>query len=355
MTDSIPEDEIDDRLAKFDGIQIGHPRLKAIRTSVHALCRQTKNRLAQNEQRRREAGGRPIKDSELWLLPIIGPSGSMKSKSLEIVIDEIYADPAVNKSDIPVLPVTMRGIKNPRILQAQILQGYDDAAAAELRRTSRGWGLEAVNEAIGHAARAKNTCAFALDEAHEILRYDGGKMGGQMMEALKGIVNQAVASLIISGTRDARRLFNSELSNRVMTEAAVNLNPFRVQDLEDRKYFFGFIKRLEEHMLEDGVVDRRLGFTDSLEDRARLFDIEDGILGTVHRIVRNSLLVAFRAGRRHLEWDDMAAAFRGWNAAKKQPRFDPFARGPEKNTLAVLKSARTAEAARERQTAGAAI
>lgn len=90
MTDkTLSTEEHDDRLDAFDAILIPHPRMDLVKTRIESLMRQTKRVIARNEERSEKAGGRSIKLEELWALPIIGPTGATKSKSLSMFVDEI--------------------------------------------------------------------------------------------------------------------------------------------------------------------------------------------------------------------------------------------------------------------------
>ncbi|BBO14793.1 ATP-binding protein [Bradyrhizobium sp. TM102] len=335
------EDEIADRQAIFDEIHLRHPRLDDIRKCTKALMASTNKVLARDEQRRAAARGRPIKSGELWVLPIIGPSGSMKSTSMSIVIDEIYADKETPEGDIPVLIVTMRGVKSPKAFQASILEPLDRKQASELRKQTNGYHEDIVNEAIRVQARKYNTRILVIDEAHSILAYDGGKLGPQMARCIHGLVNEGIFSVILMGTEKVERLFkmDDELKSRKVLDMKADLSRFDVAKAEDRGYFFGFIDRLESQMVKDGVVTRKLGLVHSVEDRARLFDMAEGILGTVSRILRLAIRRAMQNGREFLEWKDIEVCFQTWNGSDqtgqrgKKPNHDPFKNNIRQETL----------------------
>jgi hypothetical protein len=143
------------------------------------------------------------------------------------------------------------------------------------------------------------------------------------------------------------------LRSRCVPDEEVTLAPFGIKKERDRGYFFKFLKRLEVKMVEEGVVDRALGWVDSIEDRAKVYDMSQGILGTPCRVLRNGLERAFRAGRTSVEWHDIEAAFRAFNRMQKHPGFDPFVNGPNKETLARLQAAEKAKMAAPGQKSGA--
>jgi hypothetical protein len=118
------------------------------------------------------------------------------------------------------------------------------------------------------------------------------------------------------------------------------LRRFDAKSREDCDYFFPFLKMFEDCLKEDGIVDRTLGWVDSIEDCARFYDMSAGILGTPCRVAFLALERAFRAGRTYLKWDDIEKSFRAFNALRPESErtFDPFTNGPQKETVAVLKS-----------------
>lgn len=338
MTDKAIKDAID-RMSRFRKIVIEHPRLGDIRKKIRWLLKETTCVVEDNEAERMAARGRPIKVEELWLLPIIGPSGAMKSTSIRKVLREINADDEFPDDDIPVLFVSMREVKNTRAFLGVVLEQYGDAAKDVIPRSGP-IDAQIVSRAIYHAARTKRTVLLIIDEAHELLRHDGGKVGKSMAMRIKSMLNEGVFSIVMLGTDELLQLFHisNELKNRCVPEEKVTLQPFDIKSAKDRVYFFKFLKRLEEEMVLSGVVDQALGWVDTLEDRAKIFDMCHGVLGEACRIFKNALHLAFEAGRTSLEWTDIESAFRAFNRNQEKPGFDPFAEGPRKETLGRLKA-----------------
>jgi hypothetical protein len=327
------------RLRSFRKIVIEHPRLSDIRKKIRWMLEETKGVVEDNETERLAARGRPIKVEELWLLPIIGPSGAMKSTSIRKVLQEINADEAFPADHIPALFVTMREVKNTRAFLGVILEQYGDAAKDAIPKSGP-IDSQVVSRAIYHIARTKRTLLLIIDEAHELLRHDGGKVGMSMAMLIKTMLNEGVFSIVVLGTDEVLNLFHisKELKNRCVSEETVTLKAFDIKSVKDRVYFFKFLKRIEEEMVAAGVVDSPLGWVDTLEDRAKIYDMCGGVLGVACRILRMSLELSFRAGRPSLEWTDIESSFRAFNRNQKKPDFDPFVNGPKKETLGRLKA-----------------
>ncbi|WLA63778.1 ATP-binding protein [Bradyrhizobium diazoefficiens] len=327
-----------DRLALFDELIIEHPRLAKIREKLAWLLGTTSSVVAANEVRRAAARGRPFKKRELWVLPIVGPSGAMKSTSISKVVDEINADERFPEGDIPVLFVTMRGVKNARAFLSLIIEHYGDAAK-EVLPGSGPINAQVVSRGIYHLAREKHTLLLIIDEAHEMLRHDGGKIGHSMAMLLKTMVNEGIFSLILVGTDEMLGLFRSkELKSRTVADEDATLRPFDIKKEADRKYFFRFLQRIEDEMVQRGVVDEPLGWVSSLEDCAKIYDMSEGVPGIACRVLRMALERALRKGRTSVTWDDFESSFRAFNSTEPRPLFDPFANGPHKETLGRLKA-----------------
>ena len=337
MTNKTIKDGVE-RMRRFDEILIEHPRLGKIRDKILWLLADTGGVVAVNEARRAVTKGRPFKKKELWVLPIVGPSGAMKSTSICKVIDEINADESFPADDIPVLFVTMRGVKNARAFLSVILEHYGDAAK-EVMPGSGPVDAQVVARGVYHAARTKHTLLLVIDEAHEMLRYDGGKTGKSMAMLLKTMVNEGIFSVVLVGTDEMLGLFRSkELKSRTVADEDATLLPFDIKKEGDRRYLFRLLQRVEDEMMKTGVVDEPLGWVSTLEDRAKIYDMCEGVAGIACRVLRMALERALRSGRTSIKWADFESAFRAFNATQERALFDPFANGPKKETLGRLKA-----------------
>jgi hypothetical protein len=332
MTDkTLSMDELDDRLETFDLILVPHPRIGLVKTRIESLMRQTKRVIARNDGRSEKAGGRAIKLEELWVLPIIGPTGATKSKSLSIFVDEIVQNPSLAAGKSPIVTITVKSSsKTPKALQVQILEAFGDKEGAAIVSRSNDHSEGTVNRAILELARAQGTLVVALDEAHNMLLRDTAANANTMAVALKSLVNDALFSLVLLGTEEALRLFaaNAELTGR--KKETVDLGKFEIASSEDRDQFFGFAGYLEQEMLEKGVIDSRLGMIDHVPERAAVYDMAEGVVGIVPRVMRLALERAFEEGRGCVTWDDVANGFRGWKRLQAKllgnsnDFFDPF-------------------------------
>jgi hypothetical protein len=338
------------RLDIFDAIILKHPRIGEIEEAVTSLMTQTEAVVAGNERRREEADGRSYMIKELWVLPIIGPSGSTKSTSMMQVIAKINANPKYAKGDIPILFVKMdANVRGARQFQMRILEAYGDAAQDVMLSVTDKWGASGINRAIGNIARQLKTTVIVLDETHSVLVHDAGKIAPQMSKAIQGLANDGIFSVVMIGTDDMKRLFkvNKELHNRVEAGSEVSLAAYDIKKVEDRAYFFSFVDRLEKRMVKDGVIDESIGLTDNIKGRAIAHDMAGGIIGVVSRLLRSTVIRAFRKGRTSITIEDLADVFQAWNNIQEKPGFNPFIDGPDKKTYqhALLDLPKTAKKA----------
>ena len=335
---SHPATAIQARLDAFDAIFIEHPRLLALRDEIDLLMIQTKSRIAKNEKRCAAAGGRPIKLDELWLTPVLGPSGSGKSFSLARVVDAIYEDTSLPVDEIPVLVVTLRSSsRSPRHVQAQILEAFG-APQAETVLRGRDYSEAMVNDDIRAIARHRKTSVVVLDEVHNLLA-NGPGLAPKMAKAFKSLVNDGIFSIVLSGTQEAMPLLTCDPELQSRQKELLDFGAFRLNP-DDIEYFLNFVAFLETQMVKQKVVDAPIGLTNDIEACATVYDMADGVIGIVSRIVRLALERALRHGNTTVAWEDIGHAHRAWQMAgavretggKPQKR-DPFLRGPDARTV----------------------
>jgi hypothetical protein len=336
---SLNKGVIQARLDKFDAIFIEHPRLVALREEIDSLMIQTKSRIAKNERRRAAVGNRPIKLDELWLTPVLGPSGSGKSFSLSSVVDSIYEDPNLPPDEIPVLVVTLRSSsRSPRHVQAQILEAFE-APQAETVLRGRDYSEAMVNDDIRAIARHRKTSVVVLDEVHNLLA-NGLGLAPKMAKALKSLVNDGIFSIVLSGTQEAMPLLTCDAELQSRQKELVDFGAFRLNS-DDLQYFLNFVAFLEAEMVKEKVIDAPIGLTNDIEACATVYDMAEGVIGIVSRIVRLALERALRGGKTMITWEDIGHAYRAWQMAsptkgpdgKSGKNRDPFLKGPDHRTL----------------------
>lgn len=330
------------RIDAFKSIIIPHPRLKKVRQRVLNLMDDSRAIMARNQQSIKTYGkGAPIE--HMYILPIIGPSGATKSKTIGEVVKFILDTQKLDDNDVPILLVTIRtSTKSPRFLQAQILEAYDDNSA-RIVISSRDYSETQVNADIRDVALSRNTPIVVFDETHNMIIKNALPSTQAMAKAVKSLLNDGVFSIVCLGTPQMAQLFaaDGELAGRM--KDPINFGKLRIGDAEEREYFFKFVSDLEDAMLAKRVIDREIGLLNSPKRRACIYDFADGVIGGVHRVLETALDGALEDERGYIDIDDIARSIRAKNLAAKMRAgddavvyYDSFKDGPKARTLAVL-------------------
>lgn len=294
------------RLAKFDEIFVEHPGSVAVAEGVHLLIEDTERAIAHSEMQKEEAGGREIYAEELWILPIVGPSGSTKSHSLRHYIG---SRPAGDRS---IVVARLRSTtRTPKDLQIQILEAMGDEAAVSAARRSR--DSADITRTMGKVAREHGTVVVALDDAQHMIANDGMR-ASNMATVLNGLVKHGLFSLVLLGTGQMTGIWrqSAELSSRM--KRPVLLGPPNGETNLNHDEFFSFVDMFERNMLDSRVLNRRLGVAEDAATREAMYRAAHGLVGNVPRILRLALERALsnpEAAYSYLTLDDVHAAIFG--------------------------------------------
>jgi hypothetical protein len=270
------------------------------------LMNETRSTIKRNAARNLEGGRHAAKPDELRMLPIIGPSGSTKSKTIQIVTERIHR--LRESEDMPVLVATLWATtRHTRDLQADVIASFRDPSARVIR-TMHDYSEAAVNAAIMKMARKKGTVLVVLDEAHNMVKESGPEA---MAQAIKSILNDAVFSIVLVGTDELKPLFrHTELTQRC--KAPISFAPPSLADAEGCREFFEFVEKHCNEMHRVGAIGLPFLPTRHLKQCAALFDMCDGNIGRVVRIFRLALEEAITHGMLGLDWDTVMRAFDVW-------------------------------------------
>ncbi|MFD2649137.1 AAA family ATPase [Devosia albogilva] len=314
----------DRKMDAFESILVDHPRKTQLHSALGNLMHETTRASRRYQERAAAAGGRPLKAEELYLLPVIGPSGATKTKSLSTYVDRVLADPDLDPDEIPVLVVTVRSsVKSARHLQSAILLAFGDLTASTEVLSQRDYSEARVNMDLLEKARAKKTRIVILDECHSMIQNAGPVLLDSLATAMKSFVNDGLFSLVLVGTDKVKRLLQFS-ENHSRQKRIVDFGPASLDDPEDVAYFMQFVGRFEKEMLGKKVISKPLNMIGDVATRAIVYDMARGVVGTVVRILRIALEQSFEDDQ-PLDWTHIAKAFRAWNRALEKPGPDPFA------------------------------
>lgn len=269
-------------------------------------------------------------------LPVIGPSGSTKSKTIGAFCQEQGAI-AGNSDQVPFLVITLKDdIRSARALQAAILAGYKDNQDRVVI-VKRDEPQQVVNDAIMNIARIKGTKLIILDEAHNMLAHDAGKIAPLMAKALRSLVNDAVFSLVLAGTDELHSIYN----NQELTERCFEPVDFSAPSVDDTAgcvEFFSFVQEFCREMHQLGVVDRPFNPLGNVHECAMLFDMTSGLMGQFVRLVRRALKRSLLEGKTSLDWETLCLSYSAWRKLDKSlGRYDPLRQGAKPNTVLAVR------------------
>ncbi|MEH2472395.1 nucleoside-triphosphatase THEP1 [Nitrobacteraceae bacterium AZCC 2161] len=311
--------------AKLKTLVVKNRRLDLIEERILEMLADTEVLVADDLLREKEAEElrQSITYTELWALPIIGPTGSTKTTSMESIAEKLKRRRRGNR---PVLMVKCRAsTRTAKQLQVQILEAFGDPQAELMQRRVANFSHKAAMDAIRKVARGAGTHIVVLDEVHNMLGRDKRANAATMAVAIKSLVNDGVFSIVVMGTKDAHLLFqvDAELNSRKFDE--ISLEPASLSDEQDYEYFFKFVGRVEREMADLGIIDKRIGLIDDIDSRAKIYDLADGVVGVVSRVLMLALRISQRDGRRSIGWDDIKHGFWTWKADQKDDDGNPIA------------------------------
>lgn len=321
------------RLKTLNGIFLHHRRIDLFEKNVRLLMLETQDVFDHNAAMEDLLGIGRFKPKECWVLPVIGPTGSTKSETIGAFC---RAQAQTNSPDqVPFLVITLKDdIRSARALQVAILAGYEDNQDKVVKKDEP---QQVVNDAIMNIARVKGTKLIILDEAHNMLAHDAGKIAPVMAKALRSLVNDAVFSLVLAGTDELQSIYN----NQELTERCndpVDFGPPPVDDTAACIEFFSFVQEFCREMHRLGVVDRPFNPLGSVHECAMLFDMTSGLMGQFVRLVRRALKRALLEGKTSLDWETLCLSYSAWRKLDKGlGRYDPLRQGAKANTVLAVR------------------
>jgi hypothetical protein len=322
------------RLMALDKIFVEHRRVTELRKLMTFLMAQTEQAIELNREERDFYGQEVSSEAELWILPVIGPSGATKSHSLKNICKTLGASGRA-QGHSPILYVKLGGsIRSTKQLQSEILRAFNDKFYKEI--LTRTYVEADVIESIVAIARDRKTTLVVLDEAHNMLPYNTTEAVRSVATSLKSLVNNGAFSIVMAGTERLRPVctdgeFGSGMKVPVDFGAASLSNN---QSLAD---FFAFIQDLSEQAFSKGVIDRPFNPLATSDDCGAVFDMTGGVCGLYARFLRMAVEQAWKEERTSIDWSDLISAYHGWRSVQDSPVYDPFRKGPRDSTIKAIR------------------
>lgn len=158
----------------------------------------------------------------------------------------------------------------------------------------------------------------------EVQHLDGGeKARVDVTDAIKRVLDDGIVPLALVGTTDALAMLrrNVQLVNRMLPPA--DIRPLDPLAAADRKALRGFLRRLDEAMVERGILRRPSGLGRPLL-RAATHEVTGGVLGRAVNLIRVALSRALRREADMIELCDLSVATREWAVDQGVTLVNPF-------------------------------
>ncbi len=173
-----------------------------------------------------------------------------------------------------------------------------------------------------------NVELIVLDEVQQLVRSKRTASAWNASEALKRVLDDGFAPLVLMGTEEALPLFkaNKQLNGRLL--APFDLDPLDAAVKADSDLFKGYCGRLDEQLVLKECLSSKIGMMEPTIVIA-LFEVSKGVVGVVSRLVAEAMQIAWRRNRTEVTVDDLSLAVDRWAIPGEFCRTNPFANYPD--------------------------
>lgn len=298
-------------LRSWRSLCIEHPRLLAIHRDINIMKAEVKE----------------FRGQEQFVLPIIGPSQSGKSKAIDHYINTVIA-PEAKPGTIPVLRVNISPRSSLKQLQADILSPLVIDERGQVDEAELRVGTEAeFRQKVRRFAQLRETDVIVLDESQHLLRGNKAARAKAVADSIKLMAIEGAAAFVIIGTEEVWSIFTSNADQTALRcKEPIFLNPLDWSLPHEQFLFEGYVAMLDAKLVEHGLTDDYSGFVD--DDMAACFwEITRGIVGRVSRLTRIAWETAFALEQPTISRAVLAAAVDRWAIPLKLCRHNPFREG----------------------------
>ncbi len=319
---------ISDRLAhaygEFRKFRILHPRLLRIGEEIDTL-----RRFGRQARKEWEASGRNGARPPQKFLPIIGPSGTGKSTSINHYIETAASLERYVPDARPFLHITLSAKATTKTLASDILEAYQDPDF------ERGTATRLLRRVSNHIDVAR-TEAMALDEIHHLINSDnamnargGGKTAWSVTETIKRMLIHGACPFILLGTEQATPLLLKNPQFKQRSYAPIILGPLDVSIPDEREMFLDHCAGFDMKLVEHGIFTTLSGLVAG-DVPACVYEVSQGIIGTASNLFETATVLALRRGDDAVCRNDLSDAVRTWAIPLGIIDHNPFELGPRR-------------------------
>lgn len=300
MTRSAAElnDEAADMVARFKSVFVPYPP----HVHIHG-------RLDYVQKLGRKLAGKPQMG-----LRVLGPSGSGKSAAADAYVQLVESRRPRRPDFVPVIKTDLDRHTTPKKLMILILEVFRDPYAS--------YGNElTLKKRVLSCFERFGTELLIVDEVQH-LNYRNG-LRNDVTDTLKGMLDSGLVPIAFLGTDEALPMFkrNLQLNGRLLPPC--DLHPLKVCSGQDQKLFAGYVTRLDQALVDEGIFSRHSGLNEA-EILGALFDVSKGVVGRVNRLMHAAIEVAVRRGATRLEIADLSWAVDAWAVEQSFIDHNPF-------------------------------
>lgn len=245
-------------------------------------------------------------------LLVLQPTASGKTTAANLYIDRLMSQLPPGSLDRPAILARCSAAGSSKALVAALL----DAAGAKYRfgltedAMWKAWSAVTVRYRVG---------LIVIDEVQHC---QDAKFGGSVTNTIKNRLGSG-PPMVLLGTRKGEALFttNDELNSRIY--APICLEPQSWYVDADRELWIGFSTRLDEAMVERGIVARKVGLGE--EPLAeQLCEAALGRIGLLKKIVQAALRLSLRRGADAIAVSDLRDAVQLWSMQNRFVTVNPL-------------------------------
>jgi len=247
-------------------------------------------------------------------LRVLAPSGSGKSTAAKAYIHLVETRRPRGADYVPVIKVDLERHTTSKKLMILILEAFQDPYASYGNELTLKRRVLSCFERFG-------TVLLIVDEVQH-LNYRNG-LRNDVTDTLKGMLDAGLVPIAFLGTDEALPMFkrNLQLNGRLLPPC--DLHPLNVRSGQDQKLFAGYVARLDQALLDQGIFQQLSGLNEP-ETLGALFDVSKGVVGRVNRLMHAAIEAAVRRGSTRLETADLSWAVDAWAVEQSFIDHNPF-------------------------------
>ncbi|QDH74231.1 ATP-binding protein [Brevundimonas sp. M20] len=258
--------------------------------------------------------GRRCRGEPQMGLRVLAPTGSGKSTAALAYIAFVESQRPRTETFIPVIKIELERNSTSKKLMTSILNALGDPYS------HHGNELTLKLRVLEYFKRF-GVELLIVDEVQHLNYRDSPK--NDVTDALKVLLDSGVVPIAFLGTPKAKVLFerNLQLNGRLLPPC--DLPPLNSKRAGDRDLFARFVDRLD-HVIVDQEILPNLSNFESAGLLPALFEVSDGVVGRVSRLLQVALEAALRRDAQCLERSDISWAIDHWAVPQSFVKANPL-------------------------------